>query len=144
MNVLFSTHEASGQDFKSEKNFPCREKNKSKTAWWYGKVVRIIYACAAHFYSEILLVVLLKWLCCKWLCWYIFLAFQCIISGYGSVIMLVFNDDTLMNNESCKEIAGSWMLICPIFHMKTRRKRIRIVTRKIQKRPQSPVCSRKV
>lgn len=144
MNILSSTHEASGQDFKSKKNFPCREKNKSKTAWWYGKVVHIIYACAARFYFGLLIVVLSKYLCYKCLCWCIFLAFQYIISDYGSVIALIFNDDSLMNNQSYREIAGSWKLVCPIFHMKMRRKEIWVVTRKVQKRPQSPVWGRKV
>lgn len=44
-----------------------------------------------------------------------FLALQCIISDYGSVIMLGFNENTSVNNKSCKYITGSGKVICPTF-----------------------------
>lgn len=52
-----------------------------------------------------------------------FLAFQYIISDYGSVIMLVFNGDALISNKSYKEIAGNRKLICPNFHMESKKKK---------------------
>lgn len=71
-----------------------------------------------------------------------FLAFQYIISDYGSVIMLVLNGDALISNKSYKEIAGNRKLICPNFHMESKKKkRMWIVTGKIQKRPWSPVLN---
>lgn len=50
-----------------------------------------------------------------------FLVFQKIISDYGSVIMLGFNENNLINNKSCKEITGSGKVVCPTFQMKGRR-----------------------
>lgn len=52
-----------------------------------------------------------------------FLAFQYIISDYGSVIMLVLNGDALISNKSYKEIAGNRKLICPNFHMESKKKK---------------------
>lgn len=51
-----------------------------------------------------------------------FPAFQNIISDYGSVIMLGFNENNLINNKSCKGITGSVNVVCPTFQMKGRRK----------------------
>lgn len=52
-----------------------------------------------------------------------FLAFQYIISDYGSVIMLVLNGDALISNKSYKEITGNRKLICPNFHMESKKKK---------------------
>jgi len=51
-----------------------------------------------------------------------FLAFQYIISDYGSVIMLNFNESTFINHKSCEEITENGKVLCPTFQMKGRRK----------------------
>lgn len=44
------------------------------------------------------------------------------ILDYGSVIMLGFNENTLISNKSCKEITESREVRFPVFQMKESRK----------------------
>lgn len=47
---------------------------------------------------------------------------QYMISDYGSVLILGFNENTLISNKSCKGITGNGKVVCSPFQMKGRRK----------------------
>lgn len=51
----------------------------------------------------------------------LFLPFQYVIADHGGVIMLGFNENSLINNKSCKEITEIGKVACPTFQMKERR-----------------------